>query len=147
VDIDRLYPTDSGNSALVRRIYKTLQSSLQHIDKARESLAADDFIDSDYHVTAVQGDLPELFCAASISEGLRIFVVTLHYALTNRRGAPLTIEQISAIYLCLLRLKKMIFIRLEEALDLVDKLESVGLNTDPPEAAALNKLLLDESSS
>jgi hypothetical protein len=106
---------------------------------------ADDSVSADYEITLFQGAIPELFCCNSIGEGFSAVVVALRWALKNRRGDPLTSEQLYAALNCVVRLNKQLFMKYEAALDLIDDLEKVGLNTDISIAAPLVRLLIEEA--
>jgi hypothetical protein len=130
LDWDDLYPTEVGRSALVIRARKLLADGQQSLNAALAYISDDEPVRADYEITLFQGAIPELFCCNSIGESFAAIVVALRWALKNRRGDPLTSEQLRTVLNCVARLNKELFMSYDTALTLIDDLESVGLNTD-----------------
>jgi hypothetical protein len=145
VDWHDLYPVHVGRGALVIRALTLLGEGQLSLKKALDYLKDDDPVSADYEITLFQGAIPELFCCNSIGEGFATIVVALRWALKNRHGDPLTYEQSTAVLGCVDRLNRELFLKYETALDLIENLESVGLNTDPSIAVPLATLLIDDT--
>ncbi|MGH6825790.1 hypothetical protein [Methyloceanibacter sp.] len=146
--IEDLYVDEPGRPEILLKAQALIVSGVQRMEAARRCIAEDeDPLGADYQVTLFQGDIPELFYFSTLSEGFSTLVVAIHDALKGREGAPLNVDQINAVLRCLVRLRDQPFMRYDTALDLIDDLQAVGLSTDPPEAAALAEILLDEGDS
>jgi hypothetical protein len=147
VPIDRLYVGNIGRGRLILRARGILQSGAVRLSQAQILLAQNDRVGADYEITLFQGDIPELFCCYSLSDGFGAVVAALYHALKNRRGDGLTVDQLTAVQSCVIRLENEPFFAYESALDLIDALDDAGLRTDPIIADALGEVLLDESNS
>jgi hypothetical protein len=145
LDWNELYAGEVGRSALLLRARVLLAQGLQSLQKAYDYVKDENTVSADFEITLFQGAVPELFCCNQISEGFAAIVVALNWALKNRRGDPLTPEQLRAILNCVGRLNNELFLKYEVALDLIDDFENVGLNTDPSIAEPLATLLIDET--
>jgi hypothetical protein len=146
LDWKELYPEEIGRSSLLIRAWTLLAQGQQSLRKARDCLIDEDTLNADYEITLFQGLIPELFCCKPIGEGFATIVVALRWALKNRRGDPLTLEQLDAVLNCVVRLNTELFLKYERALDLIDDLENAGLNTDISVAEPIAALLIDETS-
>jgi hypothetical protein len=140
-----LYSAEFGRSALVIHARTLLAKGQQSLSAALDYIRDDDVVRADYEITLFQGAIPELFCCNSIGEGFATIVLALRWALKNRRGDPLTLDQLIAVLNCVTRLNRELFITYDTALDLVDDLEKVGLNTDISIAAPLARLLIEDT--
>jgi hypothetical protein len=140
-----LYSEEFGRSALVIRAQTLLAKGQQFLSTALDYIRDDDAVRADYEITLFQGTIPELFCCNSIGEGFATIVLALRWALKNRRGDPLTSDQLVAVLNCVSRLNRELFIAYDTALDLVDDLEKAGLNTDISIAAPLARLLIEDT--
>jgi hypothetical protein len=140
-----LYPEEIGRGSLLIRAWTLLAQGQQSLRKARDCLIDDDPLNADYEITLFQGIIPELFCCKPIGDGFATVVVALRWVLKNRRGDPLTVQQLDAVLNCVVRLNAELFLKYETALDLIDDLENVGLNTDISVAEPIAALLLDET--
>ncbi len=114
-------------------------------NKAQDLLAIGDEVGADQQVMLLQGVLPELFCCRGISEGSSAFVLALHYALANQRGAPLDGDQIFAIRRGLNFVRENLFLSFDRSLDFIDMLSDSKLVVDPPETAILTDVFTESS--
>jgi hypothetical protein len=145
LDWKQLYPGEVGGSGLILRARALLTRGEQSLRKARDCMLEDDIVGADYEVTLFQGAIPELFCCKSLGDGFAAIVVALSWALKNRHGDPLTIEQLNTVLNCVVCLNKQLFLTYETALNLIDDLDEANLNTDPSIATPLATLLIGEA--
>jgi hypothetical protein len=145
LDWQELYPEQIGRSALLVRALTLLAEGEKSLIRARDYIVDEDIISADYEVTLFQGAIPELFCCQSIGEGFAAIVVALRWALKNRKGAPLNLDQLNAVLNCVRRLRAELFLKYETALDLIEALEALGLNTEISIAEPLATLLIEET--
>ena len=140
-----MYVDAPGRPELLVKAQGLIVTGIERLQAARQHIIDnDDPVDADYHVTLFQGDLPELFYFSASIEGFSTLVVAIHDALRHREGESLTIEQVNALIKCLSLLRDKPFMSYDAALDLIDELEAVGFNPEPPEALAVEQILLDE---
>jgi hypothetical protein len=139
--IDDLYHGVTPGNQLLNRARQLLQENERRIADARQLLNEGDVLGADNEISLFQADLPELFCCRSLSEGFAAVVVALNHSLQNRRGAPLSSDQITAILNCVRRLNTDTFLSFDQSLDLVDDLERRELLTDLAEAEYLSDVL------
>ena len=92
----------------------------------------------------VQGALQELFLCRGVSEGMGNVVLATYYALKNKRGAPLNLDEVFAVTRALERVRENLFLTFEQSLDVIDALSDSGLVVEPPEAEQLADLLAAE---
>ena len=140
-----LYPAqETASSGLIHRALELLSECEARSAKAQSLLATDDVLGADLEITRLQSDLPELFCCKVLSDGLGAVILALHYALINREGAPLTVDQIFAVRRCIEILRNNPFLAFDESLDLIELLAGAELVVDPPEADTLSDLFAAE---
>src|SRR6266511_1971840 len=71
VPIEDLYPvTTAGRAQLLGTARALLAAGRDRLRRAHEYLDDGNDVGADYEVSLFQGDIPELFCCSSISEGL-----------------------------------------------------------------------------
>ena len=145
LDMEDLYPVAVGRGQLLSTARTLLSAGQERLNRAQEYLRDGNQVGADYEISMVQGDIPELFCCSSISEGLAVIALAVHHALRNRGPSPLTEKQLNILSLCIGRLNNEIFLSYEAALNLIDELEESDLNVNPPEAETLSSILIDES--
>jgi hypothetical protein len=144
LNLHELYSVEVGRSALVIRAKTLLTKGEQSLKAAIENFGdLDDPLRSDYEVTLFQGNIPELFCCNSIGDAFATTVLAIWWALKNRKGQPLKLDQLIAVHSCVTSLNRELFMTYDRALDLVDDLEEVGLNVDISIATPLQQLLID----
>jgi hypothetical protein len=139
-----LYSSEVGRGALLIHAHDLLVKGERRLRAALDCLQNEDIVGADFEITLFQGDIPELFCCNSIGESFTTVVVALRWALKNRKGAPLSMEQLSAVLHCVVRLSKEMFLDYDTALNLVDALEDAGLNADVSVAAPVAELLIED---
>lgn len=144
VPLTDLYSGASGRGRLILKARSILDGAVVRLRRAQQ-LQSEDRVATDYEVTLVQGDLPELFCCSSLSEGFAALTVGLHHALRNRKGEAITAEQLSEVTGAVARMAKEPFVNYEHALDVLDRLEDVGLNVNPPINQAIAEVFDEES--
>ncbi len=140
-----LYSAGTISHALISRSRELLQDGAERIQAAQDLLAIGDEVGADQQVMLLQGVLPELFCCRGISEGSSAFVLALHYALANQRGAPLDGDQIFAIRRGLNFVRENLFLSFDRSLDFIDMLSDSKLVVDPPETAILTDVFTESS--
>jgi hypothetical protein len=137
--IDELYdisePTGSF-ATTARSRFASIASSL-HAAKTRDA------IDRDEAVMSLQAELPRSFALDGWSDGALAIITALHHGLRNRKGQALDATQYLRVYEAVTALRDKPFLRFEPALDVVDALQNVGLETDPEEALILQAVFND----
>jgi len=142
--IKDLYADAPGRPQILLKAQAILVAGLERMAAARDYIVGEELLNADYEVTLFQGDLPELFYFSASVEGFSTVVVAIHDALKNRQGKPLDLDQINAIRRCLTALTDRPFMKYDDALDLVDLLETTGLCVNPPESSAVAEILLED---
>ena len=132
IEIDKLYPATEGSDAYVTTALGLLAEAIDKLQAARIAAQDKDIVTADRHVQRFQARLPELFRLRKIGDGYAVIVNSLHFALINQHGRPLTSEQITTIWRVLKELRNAPFVPFEQALDRVVELEECGLRVDPP---------------
>lgn len=138
IDIETLYPPVPDRNDHLSRVLEQLASAVNLLGQARTQ---EDVMVSDRYIQQFQALLPDLFKWRSVGDGYATVINSLQFALFNRKGIPLTVQQISTLWRSLKELRTRPFLTFEQALTYVDEFEKVGLKVDPP---VLGALLPDE---
>lgn len=92
---------------------------------------------SDDALSQVQLEIESLLGRPRIDDGLSSMLVGLHCALVNRGSDFLELTQLRQVRNVIERVRTEPFVTVDSAVDLLLKLEQVGLVVDPPELGAL----------
>ena len=79
----------------------------------------------------VVSTLPDLFMCSSLGDGFGALVVSLHYALTNPSDEMITLDQLLEVRLGFRDIRERPFLKHQEAIERIIKIESSGLVVDP----------------
>ena len=134
IPIDRLYEAPKGETYNIVRAIELLREVSASHNEARHAKSA---IEMDQYVQRVQLALPRLFALRSISEGFGLVINSLNIAFVNRRGVPLTEEQLIVVWRVLRELRARPVISLDQGIQQVEQLEEQGLQVDPIEIGEL----------
>jgi hypothetical protein len=138
IPIDVLYPATESNRHELIRALQLLPQAVKELELARDAFNANDVLQSDHHVHAVQLLIPDLFRCRTIGDGFGAIVSALEIAFVNQRGEPLGEKQIITILRALKQLRSHPFVSFDSALQVVEDFEKVGLSVDP---ASLDELI------
>lgn len=140
-----LYPaSEAASTSAIGTVRQLLSEAAKSAAGAQASFASGDQIESDQQMMLVQGALQELFLCRGVSEGMGNVVLATYYALKNKRGAPLNLDEVFAVTRALERVRENLFLTFEQSLDVIDALSDSGLVVEPPEAEQLADLLAAE---
>ena len=145
-NLEDLYAEDVASTALIRRARSLLHNIGECAKAAHEAYTSNDEIGADHQTMLLRADLLELFLCRNVSEGMAAFVLALHYALHNKHGVPLDLDQLYAVRKALQHLHSDMFMSFSESIDLIDSLAGCGLIVDPPEATILTNVFSDQNS-
>ena len=124
--------------------FQLLDEAASHTVEALAAKETGDELAADTALFKVQALMPELFCYRVLGDSFGATINALHHALKNGLANPLTIPQIKAIEKALKKLRAEPFLSFDEATDMVEELEEVGLNTSPAAFKYLADWLLDD---
>src|SRR5579862_6922685 len=130
IPIDVLYPATENNRRDLLHALQLLPSAIHALESARDALRANDIIQSDHFVHAVQMLLPELFRCRTIGDGFASIINALEVSFVNQRGAPLIEKQILATLRALKELRSRPFVTFEAAQQSIKELAEAGLQVD-----------------
>jgi hypothetical protein len=133
-----IYPS-ADDDTFVAVIRQKLLEAEQRLQAAKDG----DEIDRDDAINSLKADLPILFAKRQWGEGGLAVLVALHHGLQNCQGTPLNFDAFYAVLSVVRRFANAPFLTFYQALDLVDVLQSAGLNTDPAEARLIQEMLHD----
>jgi hypothetical protein len=131
IDIDVLYPTPDGARSQVVAALTSLASAIGLLEDARQALAQDNPITADDSMQHFQMLLPQLFRYRGLGDGYALLINSIHFAIANQEGRPISSEQITTIWRVLKELRVRPFLTFDKALDHVADLESSNLQVDP----------------
>lgn len=140
--IDDLYRLGEGSAEIARlqRAIELLEGASKHAKLAAAASRELRAIDADNEMQQIQALLPELFCLRTLGDGLGAVVNSLQTAFINLEGIPLDEGQINAVAKALHRLRQTPFLQFDEAVDIILRMEEVGIPVDPPALGALADL-------
>ena len=137
ISIDSLYPAEEAVRQEVFRALGLLARAIDHLGAARAADQRSDVMGGDREVQTAQSLLPELFECRAIGEGFANVINTLQITFVQRRGVPLTRDQILTIWRVLRELRSHLFLTFDDSLLLVAELENSGLEIYPATLADL----------
>lgn len=141
IPIDVLYPATKESAPDVVTALDLLAKAIKLLEDARQANKKTDMVLADRYVQRFQSSLSSLFERRSIGDGYGVIINSLHFALVNQHGQPLSYDQLTASWRILKELRNGPFIQFEEALDRVAELEASGLQVDP---VAISDFLNDD---
>jgi hypothetical protein len=128
-----LYPPSDLPRSPLSDALRNLDEALEYIDSALKALECGEFLSADDKIIHFQGILPELFCSRSLGDGFGMVINAMMIALRNDDVTPLEEKQIRAIRISLIHLMRKPLLSENEAVNLLERLDQAGLETDPPE--------------
>lgn len=140
--VHEMYHAPGGRLELVFSLLKTCRTRLE---KALQFLASDMKVEADIELIALRPELQELYCLRSIGSGFSGVVGSLLNAFYNRHGQVFDLAQTDEILASINTLLGNPFLPLEDAIEIVNRMEDFGLDVDPPGATRLLEVLSDES--
>jgi len=141
-NLDDLYSLGPNENHLGRAL-AILDRSKTRLLEARKFMESGDLISADSEISFVQSEIPELFVCATWAGGFGAVALAMHYALQANRGQALNGIQVDAFQSCISAMQSSPFMKFEDALPIVERLELANLSVDPPEANDLSLLLAE----
>lgn len=132
IEIDKLYPADKDSRSQLIAALGLLADAISLLEKARISLAHHQIMDADRYAQKFETLLMPLFAQRKIGDGYASAINSLHFALINQHGVPLTFEQLTTVWRILKELRDAPFISFERSLKWVEEFEECHLKVDPP---------------
>lgn len=143
ITIDELYSESATLSPELTVALGLLAQGLTDLDEALKTIQDGNQIAADDATQRFQAILPELFNCRTLSDSFGAMINAVLSALENKRGMPLTEDQIRAVRLSLYRLRSEPFMRFDSAVEEIMKLEEAGLIVEPLGFDALSDWLDD----
>lgn len=137
IEIDKLYPADKDSASDLIAALGMLADAIDLLEKARVAAHGKEAVTADRYAQRFQMLLPDLFKRRKVGDGYGVIINSLHLALINLHGQPLSFEQITTIWRVLKELRNAPFIPFEHALKCVEDLEECHLQVDPTIVAEL----------
>jgi hypothetical protein len=137
IEIDKLYPAEKESRSQVIAALGLLADAISLLEKARISVRDKKLIDADRYTQRFETLLLPLFAQRAIGDGFGSTINSLHFALINQHGKPLTLEQLTTIWRVLKELRDAPFVPFDQSLRWVEDFEECQLKVDPPVLASL----------
>jgi hypothetical protein len=137
IEIDKLYPAEGGLASDLISALGLLADAIGMLEKARAALRGKEAVTADRYAQRFQMLLPDLFKHRKVGDGYGVIVNSLHFALVNQRGKPLSFDQLTTIWRVIRELRNAPFVRLEPALRFVQELEDCHLQIYPAAISGL----------
>jgi len=140
IPIDHLYPATEGARPELLKGLKLLADAIGSLENARSQQRSGDDKVADRWIMKFQMILPDLFACRKIGDGYALIINSLHFAMINQKGKPLTLDQMTTIWRVLKEIREKPFLTFDQALAYVTEIEKAYLAVDPP---ILSELLSD----
>lgn len=137
IEIDKLYPAEPDSKTQVIAALGLLADAISLLEQARISASEKKPLDADRCTQRFERLLIPLFAQRKIGDGFGLTINSLHFAMINQHGEPLTLEQLTTIWRVLKELRNAPFVVFDQALRWVDDFEQLRLRVDPPVLAGL----------
>lgn len=147
IDIDHLYPASAELTTLLSLALVLLNQTLSTLDSAIDYCRTGERLLADNQTHHLLQLLNELFCTRGLSEGFANIVNACQNAVRNLAGDIVTEAQLIALNSCLLAAKRKPLLSFDSSLEVVERLESAGLNVEASGMDYLVEILSDEGNS
>jgi|SRR5215510_1762096 len=137
--IDDLYDTQDPSGSFAT----TARSRFASIATSMNAARSGDPVERDEAVMTLQAELPRSFAIDGWSDGALAIITALHHSLRNKKGQALDNIQYIRVFNAVTTLRDAPFLRFGRALDVIDTLQTAGLETEPEEAMALQSVFND----
>jgi hypothetical protein len=137
IEIDKLYPAEKESKSEVIAALGLLADAISLLEKARVCNRGQQLIEADRHTQRFETLLIPLFARRAIGDGFALTINSLHFALINQHGKPLTFDQLTTIWRVLKELRNSPFVSFNQALGWVEEFEGCQLKVDPPVLGSL----------
>jgi hypothetical protein len=132
IEIDKLYPAEENSKSELIAALGLLADAISFLEQARISAREKKLIDSDRYSQRFQALLGPLFAKRKIGDGFGSTINSLHFAMINQHGKPVTFEQLTTIWRVLRELRSAPYISFDQSLKWVEEFEECKLKVDPP---------------
>jgi hypothetical protein len=129
--IDDLYPATESVTPELGAALRLLARAIQYTDDAFEAIQNRNAIAADDAMQRLQAMMPELFNCRSLGDGYGAVINGILSSLENMHGAPLSQQQIQAIKQVLEKIRSEPFMKFDDAIEEMMKLELAGLVVEP----------------
>ena len=127
ISIDVLYQAREAGSRNFNRAIELLGLASESLSEARDAIGANDKVACASEVMRFEQLLQPLFECREIGDGFANVINTIHMAIANRKGEPLTFEQINTLWRIVMTVLSGPFLNFSESLVFVRDLSKVGL--------------------
>ncbi len=131
IEIDKLYPATEGSASDLIRALGLLADAIELLEKARAAARDKEIVTSDRYTQRFKALLPDLFGCRRVGDGYGVIINSLHFALVNQHGEPLSFEHLTTAWRVLKGLRNRPFVSFDEAMESVGELEASNLKVDP----------------
>jgi hypothetical protein len=138
IEIDKLYPADKTSTSDLIAALGLLAEAVSLLERARTAARGKEMVVADRYTQRFQMLLPDLFARRKIGDGYGAVINSLHFALINQHGRPLSFEQLTTTWRVAKELRNAPFTPFEQALRFVQELEDCHLQVYP---AAISELI------
>jgi hypothetical protein len=135
IEIDKLYPSEANSKTKVIAALGLLADAISFLEQARVSAREKNLIEADRYIQRFETLLVPLFDQRKIGDGFALTINSIHFAMINQHGEPLTLEQLTTIWRVLKELRNAPFVSFDQSLSWADEFEHAHLKVDPPAVA------------
>jgi hypothetical protein len=132
LDALALYPDLQAQDGRLIQAIRLLNECNDHLLEASQVDAAADFIEYDERIMRAKNALRKLYALREIGDGFGATVNGVLCALQNMDGEVLSAKQVSTLMEVVKRLRNKPMLHFDSAMVLLDELDELGLDLEPP---------------
>ncbi|MFO1133274.1 MAG: hypothetical protein U1E16_14840 [Hyphomicrobiales bacterium] len=129
--VNEIYPELSSTAPELFAALSLLSSICERFDESAEQLEEGNLLLSDDLVSKAILDFPKIFPLIAEHSGPAQFCSSAFHALLNKRGQPLSMEELLEIRSALRTFQREPFMSHDRVLDLLEKLDDCGFDLTP----------------
>ena len=127
-----LYPASSVVTPVLHRAFSLLEEVERALEDARRELHEDEVIAADNAIQTARAILPELFCLRSIGDGYGAVINAVQNACDHPANVPLGRPAVAAIAAAIREVRRRPFLSMDDAVELIMRIEDKGVVVEPP---------------
>src|SRR5579864_976424 len=137
IEIDKLYPNEPNSKSRIIAALGLLADAISLLEQARVRVRDKKLLDADRCIQRFETLLIPLFAQRKIGDGFGVTINSLHFAMINQHGEPLTLQQLTTVWRVLKELRNAPFVSFNQSLKWVEEFEQSHLKVDPPVLGSL----------
>lgn len=132
IPTEMLYSASTEATPALHRVFSLLEEVERALEDARRELHEDEMIAADNAIQTARAILPELFCLRSIGDGYGAVINAVQNACDHPANVPLGRPAVAAIAAAIREVRRRPFLSMDDAVELIMRIEDKGVVVEPP---------------